>query len=59
MMKSWKDVEIARERRLWLTQVFVPAGILVGAVLADDECRNGLKRKAKETKEKIKSKFKK
>ena len=56
-MKTWKDIERARERRLWITQVFFP-GIVMGATaMSIPEVREWVKEKFEQTRNFIKSKF--
>lgn len=58
-MKTWKDIERARERRLWITQVLFP-GIVMGATaMGIPEVREWAKDKIEKTRNFIKSKFQK
>jgi hypothetical protein len=55
---TWKQLEATRERRLWLTQVIMPAigFVTTLAVMRPDLVENA-KVKAKECANKIKAKF--
>ena len=57
---TWKQLEASRERRLWLTQVVMPAigFVTTVAVMRPDLVENA-KAKVKECTDKIKAKFKK
>ena len=57
---TWKQLEATRERRLWLTQVIMPAigFVTTLAVMRPDLVENA-KVKAKECVDKVKTKFKK
>lgn len=57
---TWKQLEAKRERRLWLTQVIMPAvGFVTTLVVMKPELAENAKMKAKECADKIKTKFKK
>lgn len=43
---TYKQIEAARELRLWLTQVALPVGVTVACVFANDDLRRGVARKA-------------
>ena len=57
---TWKQLEAKRERRLWLTQVIMPAvGFATTLAIMKPELVENVKTKAKDGVEKIKTKFKK
>lgn len=56
-MATWKQIETSREIRLWISQIIVPAATVTGTLMAIPEVREGVKAKAIEIKEKIKSKL--
>lgn len=56
---TYKQIEAARETRLWIGQVIVPAAIGVAGLLALPEVRKGVAEITKSTKNKVKNKFKK
>ena len=57
---TWKQLEARRERRLWLTQVIMPAvGFVTTLAVMKPELVEDVKTKAKECTDKIKTKFKK
>ena len=57
---TWKQLEAKRERRLWLTQVVIPAiGFVATLAVMKPELVENVKTKAKDSVEKIKTKFKK
>lgn len=56
---TYKQIEAAREARLWLGQVIVPAATAVVAVMTIPEVREAVAVKAKNAKESIQNKFKK
>lgn len=58
-MATWKQIETSREIRLWLSQIVIPAATVAGTLMAIPEVREGVKAKAVEIKEKVKSKLKK
>lgn len=47
---SWKNIEISREVRLWITQILVP---IVGVALVIPESREALKTRALKVKDKV------
>ena len=56
-MKTWKQIEASRERRLWIERIIVPTVLVTGCtVLA---FREEIKHKANSVKEKVKNLFKK
>ena len=55
-MKTRRQIEASRERRLWTTQVFIPMVLLV---LAIPEARNAVKKKYEDVKWWIKDHLKK
>ena len=57
---TWKQLEAKRERRLWLTQVVIPAvGFVATLAVMKPELVENVKTKAKDGVKKIKTKFKK
>ena len=56
---TYKQIETSREIRLWITQVIVPAGIVVSTAMSIPEVREPVVKKVKKVKETIKQKFKK
>ena len=54
-----KQLDQAREARLWIGQIFVPAITLAATTMAIPEVRQAVAAKAKSMTESIKSKFKK
>ena len=57
---TWKQLEARRERRLWLTQVVMPAiGFVTTLAVMKPEFVENAKSKAKECADKIKAKFEK
>lgn len=54
-----KQIDAMRERRLWLSQIFIPAATLAVSTLAIPEVREAVKVKANEWKEKIQDRIKK
>ena len=52
---KYKHIEAAREARLWIGQIIVPATAVVGSLLAIPEVRYVVAAKAKQIKEKIES----
>lgn len=55
---TWKQIETAREIRLWLGQIVIPLATATGVVLANPNARRYICRKARGAKEFVKSKFK-
>ena len=54
---TWKQIEISREIRLWVTQVIVPAvGLAVGTVMLNPELKEKAMNKFEEFKNKVKYK---
>ena len=56
---TYKQIEAAREARLWLGQIIVPAATAVVALMTVPEVRETVAIKAKSVKESIQTKFKK
>ena len=57
---TWKQLEARRERRLWLTQVIMPAvGFVTTVAVMRPDLVEKAKPNAKECADKIKTKFKK
>lgn len=57
---TWKQLEAKRERRLWLTQVIMPAiGFVTALAVMRPDLVENAKTKAKECTDKIKTKLKK
>ena len=54
-----KNIEAAREVRLWIGQIVVPALTVVGSAMAIPEVRQAVSVKAKEMKERIEKNLKK
>ena len=55
---TWKQIETAREVRLWLGQIIIPLTAMTGVVLANPNARRYVRRKVGAAKEFVKSKFK-
>lgn len=59
-MKTWKQLEASRERRLWITQVILPiVGFVTTVAMIKPDLYEKAKEKASEIKEAIKTKIKK
>ena len=56
---TWKQIEAAREIRLWMGQVVIPAVVAVGTVMAIPEAREAVTSKANSIKESVRKMFKK
>jgi hypothetical protein len=54
-----KQIDQAREARLWIGQIFVPAITLAATTMAIPEVRQAVAAKAKSVKQSIEKKFKK
>ena len=54
-----KNIDAAREARLWIGQIIVPAMTVVGSVMAIPEVRQAVAVKANEMKQKVETKLKK
>lgn len=54
---TYKQIEGAREVRLWITQIIVPAAMTVGGLMLIPEVRETVVTKASEIKTKVKAKF--
>lgn len=52
---KYKHIEAAREARLWIGQIIVPATAVVGSLLAIPEVRDAVATKARQIKWKIES----
>lgn len=58
MNRTWKQIELSRERRLWITQVVMPIVALTATVaVAKPEVFENVKAKANKVVENIKTKF--
>lgn len=55
---TWKQIETAREVRLWLGQIIIPLTTLTGVVLSNPNARRYICRKMGAAKEFVKNKFK-
>lgn len=51
---TYKQIEAAREARLWIGQIIVPTAIAAGAILSTEDGRKWVDKKT----EKVKAKFK-
>lgn len=58
-MKTWKDIERARERRLWIKEVIFPGLIMGATAWSIPEVRECVKDKFDNVKNFIRSKLKK
>lgn len=56
---TYKQIEAAREARLWIGQIFVPTLTLIGTTLAIPEVRQAVAAKATEVKTSIENRMKK
>lgn len=56
-MMTYRQIESSREKRLWITQVFMPMALATTVILSNKETRGKLKDKAEDLKNKIKAKF--
>lgn len=52
-----KQIDQSRELRLWIGQVFIPAGMLAVAVMSNPEIRYAICDKVENVKWKVKHKF--
>ena len=59
MKLKYKHIEAARELRLWLGQVIVPATIAGAVIMTNPETRTMVSEKSKKVKDSIKNRFKK
>ena len=59
IIMTYKQIEAAREVRLWIGQIIVPAATLAVTTLAIPEVREAVAVKAKQVKNKIENKMKK
>lgn len=55
---TYKQIEGAREVRLWITQIIVPTAVTVGGLMLIPEVRQTVVSKASDIKTKVKTKFK-
>lgn len=55
---TWKQIEKSREIRLWISQIIIPAAVVVGTALSIPEVRKAAATKAKQIKHDIESKIK-
>lgn len=53
---TYKQIEQAREIRLWITQIIVPTTVVVSTLASIPEVRFAAKRKFEDVKESIKKK---
>ena len=58
-MKTRRQIEASRERRLWFTQVIMPSVMMLAATMAIPEVRFAVKKKYDDAKQWIKDRFKK
>lgn len=58
-MKTWKDIERSRERRLWITQVLFPGFVMGATAWSIPEVREYVTTKFTDLKNFIQSKLKK
>lgn len=56
---TWKQIEAAREARLWATQIIIPTTMAVIMVASIPEAREFVADKANGVKQFVKTKFKK
>lgn len=54
---TYKQIEAAREVRLWIGQIIVPAAVTVLTLYSIPEVRNSISAKMRKTKESIKTKL--
>lgn len=54
-----KDIDAAREFRLWISQVIIPGALVAGAILSNPEAKEFAYTKMKSVNETIKNRFKK
>ena len=54
---TYKQIEAAREVRLWIGQIIVPAAVTVLTLYSITEVRNSISAKTRKTKESIKTKL--
>lgn len=55
---TYKQIEQARETRLWIGQIIVPGIMLLGSALAIPEVRQAIAMKAEVVKQNLKEKLK-
>lgn len=55
---TYKQIEQARETRLWIGQIIVPSIMLLGSTLAIPEVRQAIAMKAEVVKQNLKEKLK-
>lgn len=56
---TYKQIETSREIRLWIGQVLIPAGLVVGTVMSNPDAKEAVKKKYNKTKKWVTDKFKK
>lgn len=56
---TWKQLETAREARLWVKEVIAPTALVVGLVASNPEIRKSVATKFNNIKSSIENKFKK
>lgn len=54
---TYKQIEAAREARLWVVQIVVPTLVVIGTALAIPEVRTAVADKAKSVSRSLKKKF--
>lgn len=54
---TWKQIETAREVRLWIGQVIVPTASIVGLIMANPRSRAYVSEKFSKAKTFVKKKF--
>ena len=57
-MATYKQIEQARETRLWISQVIIPAAMAVSTVMAIPEARKAVSDKYSKVKQAINKKLK-
>ena len=55
---TYKQIEVAREVRLWIGQIIVPTAMVVGSMLMIPEVRGAIAAKAENIKQNIEAKKK-
>lgn len=51
--KTWKEIEVSRERRLWVTQVIIPSIFIGGVILTNPKVKNSIRTAIDKVKAKI------
>lgn len=59
MRTTWKQIERSREVRLWIKEIVVPFGVVIGFFLRSPENRSWVKNKWNGMTSKLRQKFKK